>query len=419
MSAGHTGSREQTGHRTGSHGQAGERTGSREQTGYRTALLDWLACAVAGADQPAARCARSLVGGAPARAFAAAAAGHVLDFDDTYTPGLAHLSAPTAPVALVVGAEVGASVAEALAGYAAGFEAMGALASASHPALYERGWHPTAVCGAVGAAVTASALLGHRGDRVMATAARLATAQAGGLRRSFGSDAKSLQVGAAAAAGVIAAQLAACGATASLDLPTGPGGFEQAFGGRWVEPLASPPPDGRAIEANWIKAYPCCLETHAAIEAAARARATVGDTRRIIAPVTVRVHPRARQAAPYGDVSTGLAAKFSIPYTVAYTLLHGAPRDPACFAAVDPAARALAAERVRIELDEELGENAAALSLGEGEEILVEAPTGSPANPLDPEALDEKVRLLAGERLGGALDGAVSCRELLALIGVD
>src|SRR2546422_510861 len=94
---------------------------------YRTALLDWLACAHAGRDQPAARAARSLGPGLAERMAAAGTAGHVLDFDDTYAPGLVHLSAPTAPVALVLGAEIGASVADVLPAYAAGFEAMAVL----------------------------------------------------------------------------------------------------------------------------------------------------------------------------------------------------------------------------------------------------------------------------------------------------
>src|SRR4051794_17381669 len=122
---------------------------------YRTALLDWLACACAGRGEHAARAASALGDDV---AFLGTA-GHVLDFDDTYAPGLAHLSAPTAPAALVVGASVGASVGDVLAAYAAGFEVMGALSAANHPALRERGWHPTAVCGSVGAAVTAARLL--------------------------------------------------------------------------------------------------------------------------------------------------------------------------------------------------------------------------------------------------------------------
>ena len=259
------------------------------------------------------------------RVLAAGTAGHVLDFDDTYAPGLAHLSAPTAPAALLLDAELDATVGDVLAGHAAGFEAMGALARASHPALYERGWHPTAVCGAVGAAVSAARLLG-AGAEATDTATRLALVRAGGLRRAFGSDAKALQVGAAAAAGVTAARLAVAGATATQDLATGPGGFEQAFGGRWARP------DGEAAVAeNWIKAYPCCLQTHSPIEAAQTARATAGAE---AAPVTVVVHPRARQAAPYDDVADGLQAKFSIPYTVAYTLLHGVPSAPSCFSAL-------------------------------------------------------------------------------------
>ena len=134
------------------------------------------------------------------RVAAAGAAGHALDFDDTYLPGLAHLSAANAPVALVLGAERDLSIGEAGEAFAAGFEAMGAVARASHPALYDGGWHPTAVCGVVGAAVCASRLLGLDRDRERAGMA-LALLRSGGLRSAFGSHGKSLQVGMAAAAG--------------------------------------------------------------------------------------------------------------------------------------------------------------------------------------------------------------------------
>src|SRR5213079_1320405 len=87
------------------------------------------------------------------------------------------------------------------------------------------GWHPTAVCGVVGAAVAAAALLG--ADREQAE--RLALLQAAGLQSAFGSDGKSLQVGLAAAAGVRAARLAEAGATASREVVAG---FEQAYGAR-------------------------------------------------------------------------------------------------------------------------------------------------------------------------------------------
>ena len=88
---------------------------------YRVAFLDWLACAVGGGGSGRRRRPRAL--GDPVAALATA--GHVLDYDDTYLPGIAHLSAPTAPAALVVGAERGRGVGEVLDAYAAGFEAMG------------------------------------------------------------------------------------------------------------------------------------------------------------------------------------------------------------------------------------------------------------------------------------------------------
>ena len=359
---------------------------------HRDALLDWLACAHAGREQHAALVARAAGDGLLERIAAAGSAGHVLDFDDTFQPGLSHLSAPTAPVAVVLGAEQEASVGDALDAYSAGFEAMGALAEASHPALYENGWHPTAVCGVVGAAVTAARLLELDPERE-GTAVRLALLRAGGLRAAFGSDGKALQVGLAAAAGAQAAQLAAAGASISEAVPSGPAGYEDAFGGRFAAPGDGEP----AAPRNWIKAYPCCLQAHSAIETAAQVGRPEGE-------LVVRVHPRARQAAAYDDVEDGLQAKFSIPYVVAYTLLHGPPRTPPAFDSVDPDASALAAERVSVETDAELGESEAVL-LVEGEEAArVPWATGSPQNPMSEGELARKLSDLAGDRLDGALD---------------
>ena len=130
------------------------------------------------------------------------------------------------------------------------------------------GWHPTAVAGAPAAALTAALLLGLDEERT-AHALRLALLQASGLRAAFGSDGKSLQVGRAAAAGLTAARLAEAGAVASAGIERGEAGFEEAYGACWVEPGPNDPPAARE---NWIKAYPCCLQTHGAIEAADQAR---------------------------------------------------------------------------------------------------------------------------------------------------
>ena len=253
---------------------------------------------------------------------------------------------------------------------------MGALARASHPALYDRGWHPTAVCGAAGAAVAASHLL----DAPVEAALAIALLQGGGLRAAFGSHGKSLQVGLAAASGVQAARLARAGARVPLE--TAARGWEKATGGTFARPQEG---EDRAIDENWIKAWPCCLQTHGAIEAAASVRHDHQATDKL----TVTVHPVSLQAAAEGpEPADGLQAKFSIPYLTAFTLLHGPP-DVESFAQVDPDA-VQRAHAIEIKTNSDLLESECVLNKtapeGQAEIAIVKAALGSPGHPMDAEA---------------------------------
>ncbi len=149
---------------------------------------------------------------------------------------------------------------------------------------------------------------------------------------------------------------------------------------------------------NWIKAYPCCLQTHGAIDAALAAAAAAAPGE----PITVTVHPLSRQAAALDAVTDGLQAKFSIPYLTAHALLHGAP-DVASFERIDTAVAELAT-RVSVRTDPALGVSEAVLEVDGVAVSRVTAPRGSPANPLDGDALADKIRALAGDALDGALD---------------
>jgi 2-methylcitrate dehydratase PrpD len=188
---------------------------------------------------------------------------------------------------------------------------------------------------------------------------------------------------------VHAARLAAEGARARAEVERG---WEEAYGARWVEAE----PDGQAVRENWIKTYPCCLQTHGAIDAAlvAREQGAAADT--------ITVHPVSLTAADIDDPADGLEAKFSIPYLTAHTLAHGAP-TVATFAAVDPGVREQA-RGLTLATDPGLLESEAVLSSGGEEVARVEAAIGSPRNPMTEERLAAKVRDLAGDRLTGALD---------------
>ncbi|HTU97637.1 MAG TPA: MmgE/PrpD family protein [Solirubrobacteraceae bacterium] len=376
--------------------------------GYRAAFLDWLGCASAGVGERAAQAMLSLGDDLPAQVAFAGAAGHVLDYDDTLPDGIAHISAPCAPAALVLAAELGRPVGAMLAAFAEGWEAMATVVSASHPALYDGGWHPTAVCGPIGAAVTAARLL-----ELSATERRravaLAVLRAGGTRGAFGSDGKAIQVGLAAAAGVQAALLARAGAVVDERAIHGEVGFEGVVGA--VVPSAVVEGEGsgegggsadgiRAIEGNWIKLHPSCLGTHAPIDAAIQAR---DDGFRLDrAPVTVAVHPHARQAAHLDDVDDGLSAKFSIPYCVAHALMDGPPRVDD-FAAVQAQTRERSA-MVRVVLDASLPDFGAVLRTEERELARVPCPRGAPERPASAHDLAAKLSDLAGDRLDGVLD---------------
>ena len=359
---------------------------------YRAAFADWLACAAGGTDEPAARAAVN----SGDRVLWLATTGHVLDFDDTYSPGLAHCTAPTAPAALVVGAEQGATMHDVLRAYARGFEAMAAVARASHPALYEGGWHPTSVCGVIGSAVAAACMLEADADRALA----LVLLRGAGLLSAFGTDMKSLQVGMAAAAGARGARLASAGADVLVESVLR--AFEEGYGATWSDP----DPDAPAIHENWIKAYPCCLQTHSSIEAADEARSAGAVEGR----VRVRVHPLSMRAAPYGVPATSLEAKFSIPYTVAFTLLHGPPTVRDFGSLYEPALRV--AGDVDVEGDPGLGQSDAVL-VSDGRTFGVTTALGSPERPMSEEQLAEKRRSLAATDPGEWFDAGTSADDVV------
>jgi 2-methylcitrate dehydratase PrpD len=236
------------------------------------------------------------------------------------------------------------------------------------------------------------------------TAIALGLLRAGGLRAAFGSDAKALQVGLAAAGGVQAARLAAAGARVdTAAIVAGRGGFAEAFGvaARPATLEAMLAAHG-AIDENWIKAYPCCLQTHGAIDAALLA----GGPPPRDSVIVVTVHPISRQAAALDGVRDTLEAKFSIPYLTAYALLHGAPGLDA-FDDLYVDAAALGA-RIAVRTDAALGADEARLAF-DGEVVArVKRPRGCPPDVLDAGARAAKVAALAGDALAGALEDDVA-----------
>lgn len=277
----------------------------------RDAFLDTVACLLAGLGTPAAEAAKG-----EGRAFHWAAAAHALDFDDYDRPSVGHPSAVLVPTILALGG----SGADALAAYVAGLEAIDRMGECVNPEHYERGWHATATLGAIGAAVAAGRLTRLDG-RGMLTAMLLAAGVASGLKAQFGSMAKPMNAGFAALHGTMAARLAASGADAR---PGALDAFARLCGPVEPRPLR-PFGDPLAIEEYGlvVKLMPCCGYLGRILPAvvAMRPEDPAG-----IAAVAIEAPPRNARVIAYGLPETPDQARFSVPYTVAVALMHGAVR---------------------------------------------------------------------------------------------
>ncbi len=387
----------------------------------RAAILDALACALAGRGERVVRAvvdeisAEGSRGGAsvwgtrlratPARAaLANGTAAHALDYDDVSFAMNGHPSAPLLPAVLAVAEARGASGAEALAAYVAGFEVQARLGQALSLSHYERGWHPTATLGAIGATVAAGRLLG-LDPAARRRAIGIACSTAAGSLMNFCTDTKPLHAGLAAQAGVSAAALAARGVTAREDALECDMGLADLYAG--ARPL-SLSPLGRpfALEDPGVelKPYPSCRFTHRLIDAVLALRARHPAERATRFECTIV--PLAHKILIWPEPRNGLEAKFSAPYCTAVAWLDGRP-DLAAFSDgraarsdvqallrhVSVADAAGAEESVRVEF-----------ASGASDEARVRHARGSPARPLSALERLEKVRDCAAPVLG--LDGA-------------
>jgi len=198
------------------------------------------------------------------------AAAHVLDYDDVTLDG--HPSAVLVPAIIAQGEVLGASGAELLTAYVAGYEVWAELLVREPVPLHQKGWHPTAVRGAI-AAAAACAKLRRLSPEKTHTALSIAASMAGGLVANFGSLTKCFQVGRAAQSGILAAQLADAGLTASPDTLEHQSGFLAAYSPNGQAKLAEAFNPERKVwhlarQGLNVKRYPICYATHRAIDAA-------------------------------------------------------------------------------------------------------------------------------------------------------
>jgi 2-methylcitrate dehydratase PrpD len=252
-------------------------------------------------------------------------AAHALDYDDVGIDG--HPSVVLVPAILAEGERLGVSGAELTTAYVAGYEVWAELSGRDADPHHGKGWHPTAVFGAVGAAAAAARLARLDAKRTQ-HALGIAASMSAGLVANFGSMTKPFQAGRAAQSGITAARLAAAGMTSSPDaLEHGKGGMLAAYSpkGNWRG-------DGE-IKAGreWhilklglnVKRYPVCYALHRSIDGLLFLREKQQINPETIKEIELKIGKLQAQVLRHSRPQTGLDAKFSAEFAAAASVVAG------------------------------------------------------------------------------------------------
>ncbi len=263
---------------------------------------------------------------APAAAWINGTAAHALDYDDVALKG-SHPSAVLVPAILAEAQALGATGRDMLVAYAAGYEVWADLIARERGNYQRKGWHPTGVFGALGAAAACASLHGLDAS-ASAHALGIAASAASGVMSNLGSMVKPTHPGAAAASGIYAARFAAAGVTATADALEHAQGLLAALSPGGDVDLDTPP---RLPPRQWqsaqqglsIKQYPVCYRAHRAIDAMLGLLRLQPVAARDVGEIRVSFSNSHRVILKNHRPRTAIAAKFSIEFALACALLNG------------------------------------------------------------------------------------------------
>lgn len=254
-----------------------------------------------------------------------ASCAHALDYDDFAFSN--HPSAVLVPTILAAADARPCSGARMALAYLVGYEIWADLMLRESDLYYDKGWHPTAVLGPIGAAAAGCVVLGL--DAGMSQhALALAASDAGGVFENFGTMAKPWHGGRAAAAGLQSASLARAGLAASPTALEGSHGLMRAISPHGKVDLERWPELGQlwrsaTLRLN-IKKHPTVGASQRVIDAVLALGAGQRPDAAQIASITVKVSERHAAVMPYHLPQDALQAKFSIEFALCCALLHKA-----------------------------------------------------------------------------------------------
>ncbi|MBL22935.1 MAG: MmgE/PrpD family protein [Rhodospirillaceae bacterium] len=267
--------------------------------------------------------------------FAAMANGntvHADDFDDTLRAdplakgyhGATHPTGPLLSALLSLTHTRKTSGKEFLIAYHVGVEFMAKINSALGPRSFASGFHPTAIMSAFGATAAAAKLKG-LDEETLATSIGICASHACGLRANFGSMMKPYHPGHGAMSGLLAAEMAGGGFTASADAMGGPIGFLNAYGGSIdMAPLERLGDPWAIVDPSiWIKPYPSGNLTHPAMSNLRRFLEENDAKPEEVEKLSIQTKQSIYDTLIHHHPKTGLQSKFSMEFCLVKILIDG------------------------------------------------------------------------------------------------
>ncbi|MDI6763827.1 MAG: MmgE/PrpD family protein [Thermodesulfobacteriota bacterium] len=250
-------------------------------------------------------------------------AGTWLELDEGNQFARGHAGVHVVPAALAIGEERGASGKELLTAIILGYEIACRIGIASKIRMT---MHPHGTWGTIGAAVTVGKLMGIDVGQMKAlinisSSMTLATSRKTMLE---GGTVRNLYAGVSGYMGILAYHLLMSGFTGEAD------GIRSVYGGvvsdsfdpaMMVEGIGS----RYEITRNYFKKYACCRYNHSSLDALYKIMGKQKERKirpELVEHITIETYSLAAQL---GDQNPGnmLAAKFSIPFAIATTIIHG------------------------------------------------------------------------------------------------
>lgn len=357
-------------------------------------------------------------------AFANAISSHSIELDDVDDLALFHFSPSVVSAALATGEKEGSSGQDLLAAVYAGCEIMERMSNVMNPALRNRGFHTTPVCGSVGAAVSAGKLMRLNHEK-MAHSMALAGAQSSGLMEFYGQSLqKRFNTGPPARNGVVAAEMARLGFTGCSRIFEGSKGLFRAF---------SDNPDTSVFLEGLRQSFPVHIDfkpyssarpIHNGVDCALSVRSQSGFKVNDIQGITIYRHPDWVDYHQVYDPKNINEAQVSMPYSVAVAFKTGDAfldqYTPELFR--DPEIKRLM-RCIKIEADGDLPRGVSCLMVvdttgGKSYKAQVDYPKGSEENPFTEEELVAKFKKLSTELISAA-DAELVTDQIFSLDKVD